>query len=182
MIVVYDSHCHVKEIISLEDKQMTEKLIENIINERLTGKAQKNALDLVVFMQENGFSFEGFNTGATHDGEVRWTPTYKGEGIGCVAVAEELMLAAGVDIAIWLGLDCDFEDNGTVDDELKEFAWAHVVNCPQTPCQPPYCENSKNKWKIFGKECESTCHSPLAFFEIDATSLENIKKLVSLIK
>jgi hypothetical protein len=30
---------------------------------------------------------------------------------------------------------------------------------------------------IFGKEYESTCHSPLAFLNPDAGALENAKKL-----
>ena len=60
-------------------------LIENAINKKLTGETQNNALDFVAFMRENGFSFEGFDTGK----EVGWTPTYKGEGIGCIMVAPE---------------------------------------------------------------------------------------------
>jgi len=98
------------------------KLIENVINEKLTGDAQKNALDLVVFMHENGFSFEGFDTGDVHSSAVRWTPTYRGKGIGCVAVAEAPMIAEGVDMAIWIGLDCDFSNSIVADDDLKEFA------------------------------------------------------------
>jgi len=157
---------------------MSEKLIKNVINEKLTGNAQKDALDLIEFMQGNGFSFKDFDTGSY----VRWTPTYNGEGMGCIAVAEEAMLSTGVSIALWLGLDWHFDDSAPTDDELKKFAWAHVVNCPQEPCKPPHCENSKNPWKIFGKEFESTCHSPLAFFSLDAKALENIKKLLLMTK
>ena len=158
---------------------MAEKQIENVINEKLTGDAQKNALDLITFMRTNEFSFEGFNDGK----ELKWNPNYKGKSIGCMAVAEELMLSEGISTALWLGLDWSFDDSGPADDELKEFAWAHVVNCPQEKyCKPPHCENSKNRWQIFQKEFESTCHAPLAFFNLDAKKLENIKKLLLMTK
>ena len=157
---------------------MSGKIIEVVINEKLVGKIQKNALELVTFMQDQGISFEGFDDGSN----IRWTPTYRGRGIGCVAVAEELMLSAGVSFALWLGLDCEFENECTADNELQEFVTAHVVNCPQGLCKPPYCENNRNSWTIFGREYESTCHAPLAFFTLDDDVLENIKKLVLLIK
>jgi len=157
---------------------MPENQIENVINAKLTGDAQKNALDLIAFMRESGFSFKGFNAGK----EIRWDPIYKGKGIGCMAVAEEPMLKAGVSIALWLGLDWRCDDTATTDNELKEFAWAHVVNCPQGQCKPPHCENSKNHWSIFGKEYESVCHAPLAFFSLDGEALGNIKKLLQMSK
>ena len=126
-------------------------------------------------MQENGFSFEGFVAG----NDIRWTPTYKGKGIGCVAVAEESMLSAGVNFALWLGLDWCFDESKQIDSELKEFTWKHVVLCPQEKyCKPPYCKNNKNQWKFFEKEYESTCHAPLAFFNPDSKSIENITKLM----
>ncbi|MCL2361677.1 MAG: hypothetical protein FWC73_07690 [Defluviitaleaceae bacterium] len=153
---------------------MSEKQIKNLVNGKLTDDTKKNMLDLIAFMEENGFSFEAFTSG----NDIRWDPTYKGKSIGCIAVAEESMLSAGVSIALWLGLDWCFDDSSSIDDELKEFTWAHVVNCPQSPCKPPYCKNSKNPWKIFGKEHESTCHAPLAFFNLDNKALMNIKKLL----
>ena len=127
-------------------------------------------------MQNNGFSFEGFEAG---DEGTRWTPTYKGEGFGCVAVEDCLMF--------WIGLvDWYSNDNDSVDNELREFAWAHTVICPQEKyCKPPYCQgdnHSKNHWRIFGKDYESTCHAPLAFFGSDINTLDNLKKLLLIAK
>ena len=148
---------------------MTGKPIETAINEKLTGEAQENALKFVTTLQANGFSFEGWE-----DGDVAgWDPTYNGKGGGCIMIPGELN--------IWLGLGWCFDDNSSVDDDLKEFAWEHVVVCPQKSCKPPYCEgdnHSKNRWQIFGKEFESTCHSPLAFFNPDSIKLEKIKRLL----
>jgi hypothetical protein len=159
------------------------KLIEDGIREKLTGDPQKNALDLVAFMRENEFSFDAFDMGS----ETGWNPTYKGKGFGCVQIGNDNTLG------FWLGLDWNFDDTGKlaqhVDDDLKEFAWAHVVVCPQEKyCKPPYCQpndehpGSRNRWQIFGKEYESTCHAPLAFFNPDAKAVENLKKLLYMTK
>lgn len=151
--------------------------IENAIKERLVGETQKHTLDFVAFMRKNEFSCEWFDAGC--DG---WTPSYKGEGFGTIMVAPEWSQEKDGFI-LWLGLECVFDDIEQADDDLKEFAWAHVVICPQNNyCKPPYCENSKNHWKVFGREYESTCHAPLAFFNPDANTLENLKKLFVMIK
>jgi len=162
---------------------MSTRLIEDVINEKLTGDAQAYSLDLIGFMQKNGFTFDGFESG----NDVRWTPTYKEFGFGCIAIAEEAMLSGGVSIAIWLGLDCGLDTGDISDEELKAFTWSKVVNCPQTEhgCDPPHnrsCEEYRNCWQVFGKEFESTCHSPLAIFNLDAESLANTKKLMLKLK
>jgi len=176
---------------------MSTRLIEDVINEKLTGTTQAHSLDLIGFMQKNGFTFDGFDSG----NDVRWTPTYKEFGIGCIAVAEEAMLSGGVSIAIWLGLDCGLDTGDISDEELKAFTWSKVVNCPQTEhgcdpgcmgeqlaeqaTSPPHnrsCEEYRNRWQVFGKEFENTCHSPLAIFNLDDESLANTKKLMLKIK
>ena len=152
---------------------MSDRLIESKIKEKLTCEIQENTLDFISFMYGNGFTFESFDAGS----EIGWNPIYKGKGIGCAMISDEFMF--------WLGLDWCFDDNGTIENELKEFTWSHVVNCPQKPCEPPYCEGdnkSKNQWQIFGKNYESTCHSPLAFFGPDENTLNNMKKLILMTK
>jgi len=146
---------------------MAGKLIETAIKEKLSGEKQQNALNFIASMQENGFSFEGWSDGDSEG----WDPTYNGKGFGCVLVADDFMF--------FIGLDWDFGHNCAVEDsELKKFAWAHTTICPQSPCNPPYCENNKNPWQIFGKKYESTCHSPLQFIAPDAETLNNIKSLL----
>ena len=153
------------------------KLIEDAIKERLTGETQKNTLDFIASLQENGFSFVGFD-----DEGGGWDPVHKDKDTpGCVLVTDQFMF--------FIGLDWRFDENNPVDEELKEFACAHVPICPQGPCQPPYCQgdeyghnHSKNHWQIFGKEYESACHSPLQFIGPDAKTLDNIKKLLLITK
>ena len=159
--------------MSIFKKSKQAPAIEDVINARLMGEAKRNALYFVAFMRENGFSLEGFHT----RNETWWNLDYRGEGIGCVKISDEFMF--------WLGHRCFDNSGGSVDDELKEFTWAHVVICPQETCKPPYCEgdnHSKNRWQVFGKEYESTCHAPMGFFNPDANDFENIKKLLLRLK
>jgi bifunctional DNA-binding transcriptional regulator/antitoxin component of YhaV-PrlF toxin-antitoxin module len=65
-----------------------------------------------------------------------------------------------------------------VDDELKEFAWSRMILCPVGCERPVFCENSKNRRTVFGKEFESTCQSPLAFFTPDANQLKKVQNLM----
>ena len=150
------------------------KLIEDAVREKLTGETQKNTLDFLASMRENGFSFVGFGDG---DETAGWDPSYNGNGFGCVLVADDFMF--------FIGLDWHVDDSRSPDDELKAFAWANVRACPQEPCKPPYCQGDnhcKNRWQLFGREYESTCHSPLQFIGPDAVTLENLKKLLLMTK
>ena len=150
-----------------------ERLIENEINEKLTGDTLKDTLDFVAFMQENGFSFEWWENG----NETGWTPVYDGETLGTIVIASPTYFM------LWLGLMFDFKNSGMIDDDLREFAWAHVAVCPQENyCKPPYCEHSKNPFQIFGNEYESACHYPLIIHDSDAKSFENVKKLLQIYK
>ena len=149
---------------------MSGKLIESAINEKLIGEKQKNALDFVESMQENGFLFNGWSDGDSEG----WDPTYNGKGFGCVLVRDVFMFFIG------LAWDCG-RNNIEVDDELKEFAWSSITVCPQSLCKPPYCQgenHSKNRWQIFGEQYESICHSPLQFIDPDAKTLDKILKLL----
>ena len=140
--------------------------IEDAIRAKLSGEAQKNALAFVADLQEKGFTFPGWGSGD----DAGWNPAYNGNSFGTALVNDQFMF--------FIGLEWDFDRGGIVDGELKEFAWSHVTICPQGPCKPPYCENNKNRWKIFGKEFESACHSPLQFIGPDEKTLDNIKKLL----
>jgi len=147
--------------------------IETVISESLKGDVQAATLDFITFAQEHGFSFEPFDAGS----EVRWHPVYQGKIVGCVYVGEVFVL--------WLGLDWSVDESSQADEELKEFTWANIVNCPQSVCKPPFCQgenHSQNHWRIFDREFTSTCHAPLAFIAPDATALDYMKKLLSISK
>jgi len=163
--------------MSEQNNANSSPVIENIIKDKLTGETQKNVLDFIAAMREKGFSFAGWNNGD----DMGWSPTYNGKSFGSVLIFEQFMF--------FIGLDWNFDDSIPVENELKEFVQAHVTVCPQEPCSPPYCQaddhsnnHSKNRWNIFGKEYESTCHAPLQFIGPDAKTLDNIKKLLLMTK
>jgi len=153
--------------------------IEEAIREKLTGDAQKNALDFFSSMREHEITCEYFDIG----NYTGWYPTYKDKGFGCILI-NPYRDNTDKKIGIYIGLELDLSNLIPLDDEMKENILAHVRICPTQRCSPPYCnvENSghecKNRWKIFGIEYESTCHSPLEFIDPDVKTYENIKKLL----
>jgi hypothetical protein len=142
--------------------------LEKAIKRRLTGDAQKNALDFAAFLRVNDLSLE---RGIGFDG---WNVYAKKTQIAMLAVDGEknefriVLHVSGYD--------------GPADDDLREFAWAHVVLCPQGCGSPTFCDESRNRRTILGKEYESTCQSPLTFFNLDAEDLEKAEKLILMLK
>ena len=145
------------------------KLIEDAIRERLTSEVQKDVLNFIASSQESGVSYVGFD-----EEGGGWDPVHEKRNIhGCVLVKDQFMF--------FIGIDCQLDEITQLDDELKEFACSHMTICPQSICKPPYCQgdnHSNNQYIIFGKEYESTCHSPLQFIGLDADKLNMLSKLL----
>ena len=141
---------------------------EDKINDFLRGSAQKHALDFAAFLRANDLLSDGDGSG------YGWSIG----DFGFMKVPEREK-----ELWIWFG-DCIFDLSCPADNELRETVWAHVVICPQVTC--PYkrhcgCEQDVGGI-IFGREFDSTCYMPLGFFNPDARTLEDVKKLVLLIK
>ena len=141
--------------------------IEDVIREKLTGDAQKNALDFTSFLRANGFSL---------DEDKKWSIACGDKTVGYVHVA-----LPGFDLIVNFAA-CDFNGGGAVDDDLKEFAWAHVTVCPKGCGGTMSCDRSEIRNTIFGKEFERTCTCPLQFFNPDAKAFEKINKLLLMLK
>jgi len=153
---------------------MSNILIEDVIKEKLIGETQENILNFVAWMQENEFDFKNLRFIGT---ELRGHASYKSKGFASIMISDQFVM--------WIGLSVKFHK--TEDDEIKDLAWSHVVNCPQVEhdCNPPHnrsCKRYHCRWKVFGKEFPSTCHAPLAFFGPDTEALEKLKKLLVLIR
>ena len=152
---------------------MSGKLIENVINEKLTGDAQKNALDFVAFLQANDLKIEpnGDDFGGWAVGGV------VGDSLG-------FMLINGVaevpgPWTIWFN-SCDFGDADLVSDDLKETVWANTSICGKCHANWETCGGDDRI--IFGRKFERLCHSPLMFNNPDAGTLENMQKLMLILK
>ncbi|MCL2463412.1 MAG: hypothetical protein FWF44_12155 [Defluviitaleaceae bacterium] len=150
--------------------------IEDKINSVLSGDALKNALDFVAFLRANGLSPE------CHDSGDGWSIMRAGESPGFILVNGEPQMPGPW--TVWFN-SCDFDGRGPVDDDLKETAWAHASICGNFSSGGKDCgcgDQPGFRRTIFGKVFENRCHSPLMFTDPDAETLENMKKLMLMLK
>ena len=135
---------------------------EDIKRSDLSASLQKAHISFCRFLEDNGFSIE-----PEADGNG-WQIFHGNELIGHTNYAN-----AGV----WLDT-CDFGGSDAADDALKELAWAHARTCEQCGCG-----NQPGSGKIiFGRKFENLCFSHLEFLSPDPETLEEIKKLLRLLK
>jgi hypothetical protein len=149
--------------MSEEKKNLT---IEDEINEKLTGDAQKNALDFVAYMRANGMTSD-----AEHSNAFRYYA--KWVCILCVYPDDN-----GMGWTIFDNPLSGQYDDFPVDDDLKEFAWAHVNICGQCGCP----SKPGIRKTIFGKEFDNVCTSEVAFRNPDAETSGKIKQMIEVWK
>jgi len=145
---------------------MSEQMkIEDVINETLTGDIQKNALDFIAFLRTNDYSVDWDGTW--------WCVNYKDDCPTLLGVN-----TGGVQFGALFNY-CNFDDDNSVDDGLKETAWAHVQICKhfESGGKKCGCGDQPGLVTIFGKEF-NTCKSPLTFINPDAQTLAHIKMLM----
>ena len=141
--------------------------LEDDIKNFLIGDEQKNALDFITFLRENELPIKWV------DSNTGWSINYKNESISTIGIIENKL-------CIWFRT-CDFNNDGSASDDLKETVWTHVS------VQGEKCANGKGCGKcfndvIFGKEFKNICCFPLTFFNPDAKTLEKIQMLFLLLK
>jgi len=151
-------------------KRKKRQTIEDKINSQLTGDAQKTALDFAAFLRANDLSLEKI------DIPGGWNVYIKGINSAFVQIFGD---RNNFNVVLHIST---YNGESPVDDDLKEFAWAHVVTCPEGCGGPKFCDESQNRRIIFGREYESTCQSPLAFLAPDAEDLVKVQKLLLMLK
>jgi len=149
------------------------KKIEDVVNNVLSGDAQKNALDLIAHIRA-GDESEKFPI-VMHDekDESGWNTSNLG-----------FIIVTGSDEfpgpwAMWLGAENIGEQTDLpVDQCVKEFAWANVSPCGSCggTCSPGL------NTKIFGKAFENTCQANLMFVNPDAEAVKGMKKIIDIRK
>ena len=155
----------------MSEQDNTKKLfkIEDVVCDKLTGDAQKNLLDFAAFLHAN---------------EISLNPNDDGTGwaVGKGTVGGYLILG-GEEFpgpwTLWFN-SCDFKDNGTANDELKETAWTHTSPCGKCNANWEKCGGGDRI--VFGRKFERRCHSPMMFTNPDAKTLEHAKKLLLMLK
>ena len=136
---------------------------EDKIKTLLTGDTQTNALDFVAFLRAHKIPPNLYVLSIVGDGgnfpHIRpWTIFFT---------------------------VCDFSADDLVNDDLIEFAWKHTHVCDHFITDGKRCGCGKQPGTtqiIFGKEFENICHCPMQFINPDAKTLENMKKLLLVLK
>lgn len=147
------------KVIHMTDQINTTPTFEDVIHEKLTGKAQQNALDYVAFVKSIGIQGDS----------VFWVPggylcnIHKVDHTGWHISMEH------IDSPLCRPEYQDFP----IDEEVKEFAWAHVSTCEGCGCG----FNPGRRPMLFGKEFHHTCFGLMNFSSPDGEELELLKKL-----
>ena len=144
---------------------MSEKRIEDVINDVLTGEIKQNALDFAAYLKANEMTVNGIEV------------SYKGKSV-CYMHLDGKEEKPGP-WTIWTDGDYSNENADIpLDGRMKEIAWKNVNICASCggKCSPG---TSKT---IFGKEFDNVCSADMAFYMPDAEALECLKKLLEMRK
>jgi len=148
---------------------MSEKIIEDSINEILKGDAQKNALDWVAYIRADE---SGKTQIINHEGGEMWLVKNDDNIVDLIYVGDSddfpgpwIVWIRGDHIGQYA--DCP------VDEHIKEAAWAHAALC--RPCSSD-CDRGIHK-TIFGKEFAKVCPDTMMFVNPDADTLDDMKKI-----
>jgi len=150
-----------------QNNENTQTKIEEVIREKLTGDAQKNAMDFVAFLRANELTLT-----ANSDGQGWAVGGTVGNSIGYMWITGTEQFPGPW--TFWFN-SCDFGGN-SADDELKKITWAHASPCGH--CHPGWKDCGGGNRTMFGREFENLCHSPLMFANPDAETVENMNKLM----
>ena len=146
---------------------MSNKKLEDVFNEVLTGDVLKNALGFAEFLNANEI------TQVEQHGMH-----YKGECVCYIDTRSERHLWI-----VWTAGDYSNEyKDFPIDAQTKEIAWAHANKCGN--CEGVDCSPGKTKM-IFGRDFTNICNGAdvdMCFHNPDAEALECLKKLVAMRK
>ena len=142
-------------------EQKKKPTLEEKIKTLLSGETQKNALDFIDFLRVN-----------------KIPPKFH-----VISVVGEGGNFPHIRPWVTFFNVCEFD--GLVDKELLEFAWKHAHICDHFITNGGRCGCGKQpgfKKIVFGKEFENICKCPMQFINPDTETLENMKKLLLLLK
>jgi len=137
--------------------------LETKIVTLLVGETQKNALDLMTFLNENKIPSKFYVINVVGEGgsfpHIRpWAFFFNA---------------------------CDFGADVSANNDLAEFAWKHAHICDHFINGGKRCGCGKQpgfRNVIFGNEFDNLCKYPMQFINPDTATLDNMKNLLSLLK
>ena len=161
-----------------ENEKKTFLVIEDNINNCLSGDVAKLALDFVSFLESNEMMIE-LNMFWNQQGNF-WFAKYKGiEGVCFILVDGSVDIPGSWEIFTGESDESAPECN-TDDEKLKAMAWQHINFCGGADCGG-ICSPGTQK-TILGKEFDNVCGSAMAFHNPNAETVGYVKKLMMLVK
>ena len=158
--------------MSEQNNASATRVIEDVIKENLTGETRQNALDYIAYMKANGMAPQtpGSNAFCSADGYVCQICIYPVDNIP----GWTIYMGQSYDDVLLRGEYQKFP----IDEDLKEFACAHVNPCGACGCgfQPG------RRITLFGKEFNNVCTGLLSFSNPDDEALELTKRLTEVWK
>jgi len=152
---------------------MSEKIIEDFINDFHTGDTQLKLLDFVAFLRTNEILLERCQFGYWED-KFYWNAKLKDRYVCNILINDD----GENSWVIWFdGGDSDWFTNYPLDEHLKEIAWRNADFCGGCG----YCSGGKRK-PIFGKYFDNVCRTPVCFKNPDDEELACMKKLLEIRK
>ncbi len=160
---------------------MPNRRIEDVVSGVLKGDAQKNALEFVAYLRHNGIPLE--------ESDHYWEVKYRDECVCFLWItgADErpgpwTIWSAEVPgtWASWHEGECGAANPGvTVDEHIKEIAWANVNVCGH--CGG--CSNPGGMRKtVLGRSFDHLCNATMAFTSPDNRALECAKRMIDMRK
>ena len=163
---------------------MSEKRIEDVIHETLTGDEKINALDFVSYLRANEIEIPPNKPGGDF-----WNAGYKGKGICVINLPAVYDDHNGFDIFIndlpdaWENSPDINQSNERVDlivdERVKEIIWANV-RPHDTTCHGKCSPGSTRI--IFGKKFDNLCSSFLGIYSPNAETVDCTKKIIGGLK
>jgi hypothetical protein len=150
---------------------MSEHSIEYFINEKLTGDAQKNALELAAYLKANDISCMRETTGYWAD-KIYFICNYKAQSVCYITINESESNTWNIQ-----GDDSgdDWFENVPLDARMKEIAWEHVSVCENENRCFDGCVRKRKV--IFGKAFDSVCPITIKFDNPNAAEIECMKAI-----
>ena len=147
---------------------MSKRIIEDVINEALTGEYQKNALDLMAWLRENKFN-------PLQSSKTTWKISAK----SCVVCYFRFDFNAG---AIQIQPIISEYKNDSLTDNLKQIALTNKVHgryCGER-CHGSQCSYMLKT--LFGEKNSDSCGQSIVFTNPNADENECIKELIRIRK
>ena len=152
---------------------MSDKNIEDFINDFHTGDTQIKLLDFVAFLRANEVLFERCQFGYWED-KFYWNTKLRDRYVCNILINND-------DENSWIiwfdGGDSDWFENYPLDEHLKKIAWRNADFCGGCG----FCSGGKRK-SIFGKDFDNVCRTPVCFKNPDNEELVCMKKMIEIRK